>query len=215
MDTNGQTGGQMTLKELADKSGQRYNSVWRKAVRKYPDIAWTADTELQPDIAAELSGKKKRTVRRTTPVLPSVKMPVGQHRENAPVVDIQPDKGPDVNRIRRAAFDLTCISIVFGHAVLIWYDCAAMWGTPGLIAGGIAFLVVLATLLIATDNTRERTSETALWVVFLIDVSAWWIHYPTFLRSANIGEVQTGALAALLCAFSFAALYIYRDSKID
>lgn len=121
----------------------------------------------------------------------------------------------DISAIRRFAFDAVCILIVVGHAALIWYDCAQMWDTPGVIGGGLSFLFVLGAVLIATDKTRERTSGYALGFMFFVDVAAFFVHFPTFLKYAEIGEIQTGALCGFICLLSFAALYLYQDSKLD
>lgn len=133
-----------------------------------------------------------------------------------PTPEPQPaSAGFDMSALRSITFDVTCISIVVGHAALIWYDCASQWGTPGLIGGSIAFLIVMAALLVSTDSSRVRTSQSALWFVFVVDAAAWNVHYPTFRQYADIGDIQTGAFAAFLCLFSWVALYLYRDSKID
>lgn len=112
--------------------------------------------------------------------------------------------------------DVLCIGIVMGHAILIAYDCAALWATPGLIGGGLAFMLQCLALLYSRNQDKVRTSGTALWVVAFVDVCAWFVHYPTFLASsADVSPIVTGSLCALLCFFSFIALYLYRDSKIS
>ena len=124
-------------------------------------------------------------------------------------------KLPDIATLRNFAIAGLLVSVIVGHSALVWYDCGQMWGIPGAIGGGVTFLIVLAALLLASDETKPRTSDTALWFVFLIDVAAWFVHYPTFKNYADIGNVETGMFAGFLCACSFAALYIFRDSKLD
>jgi len=116
---------------------------------------------------------------------------------------------------RSNAIDALLVSVIVGHSALVWYDCGQMWGIPGAIGGGVTFLIVLAALLLASDETKPRTSDTALWFVFFIDVAAWFVHFPTFKKYADIGNIETGMFAGFLCACSFAALYIFRDSKLD
>ena len=112
--------------------------------------------------------------------------------------------------------DALCIGIVMGHAILIAYDCAALWATPGLIGGGLAFMLQCLALLYSRNQDKVRTSGTALWVVGFVDFCAWFVHYPTFSESAaDVSPIVTGSLCALLCFFSFIALYLYRDSKIS
>lgn len=119
-----------------------------------------------------------------------------------------------VEDVRRWGFDIGCLSIVFGHAGLIWYDCADLWGNPGCIGGGVVFLVVLVSVIISTDPDKNRTSNSAVAFVFVVDLFAYFVHYPVFSDSANIGRVETGALCAFLCACSWIALYLFRDSKL-
>ena len=124
-------------------------------------------------------------------------------------------KLPDVATLRNFAVAGLLVSVIVGHSALVWYDCGQMWGIPGAIGGGVTFLIVLAALLLASDETKPRTSDTALWFVFFIDVAAWFVHFPTFKKYADIGNIETGMFAGFLCACSFAALYIFRDSKLD
>jgi hypothetical protein len=115
---------------------------------------------------------------------------------------------------RTVALDFLLISVIVGHASLVWYDCSTQWSTPGAIGGGVTFLIVLAALLLASDETKNRTSEAALYFVLLVDCAAYFVHYPTFQRVAGIGNIETGAFAAFLCACSWISLYLYRDSKL-
>jgi hypothetical protein len=116
--------------------------------------------------------------------------------------------------VRPVALDAILIGIVAGHAGLICYDCAALWGVPGIIGGGLSFAVVIAALLLATDETRVRTSGSALYFVLFVDIAAWWVHFPTF-QSAAVPDEITGVFAGFLCAASWVALYLYRDKNID
>jgi len=116
---------------------------------------------------------------------------------------------------RGVALDALLIGIVIGHAGLIWYDCGVQWQTPGIIGGGLAFAIILAALILASDSTKSRTSEAALYFVLLVDGAAWWVHYPTFQQYAGIGNTETGMFAGFLCLCSWFALFLFRDSKID
>jgi hypothetical protein len=51
---------------------------------------------------------------------------------------------------------------------------------PGTIAGGIGFAIILAAFLMATDKSRQRTSESALTFVAFVDVASIFVHYPVF-----------------------------------
>jgi len=132
---------------------------------------------------------------------------------------------PDLERAKTDwygfLFRFVCVLIVLGHAGLIAYDCFFLWGIPGSIAGGIAFLSVLACLLLSADHAKKEVSEQMVWFVFLVDAAAGFVHYPTFWKNAHIGyemgirEFETGCLAAFVCLCSMAALYFFRASKIQ
>jgi len=124
-------------------------------------------------------------------------------------------KLPDVATLRNIAIAGLLVSVIVGHSALVWYDCGQMWGIPGAIGGGVTFLIVLAALLLASDETKPRTSSNSLWFVALIDTAAFFVHVPTFEKHANIGPIETRAFAFFLCACSFVALYLFRDSKLD
>ena len=112
-------------------------------------------------------------------------------------------------------FSYICLSIVIAHAALIWHS-ALIWGVSGMIGGGIIFLIQIAAVSISSVAEKNRTSEFALFFVCLIDIAAWFIHYPAFIQeNSSINPITTGFACAFLCASSFTALYLYRDSKLD
>lgn len=206
--TNGQMT-DMTLGQLADKTGKNYDTIYRYVRRNFPDIGWTKDTDVPPDIAAVISGKKRGKK-------------AAVKSEGKP--EKQPDKEPegkteeivDFAAWRTAAFSWILVCIVIGHAGLIWFDCGVLWGAAGVIGGGMAFLISLAAVLLSFDSNRPRTSGFALSIAFFIDCAAWFVHFPTFKASAtHVGDLQTGFISAFMCLFSFAALYMLRDSKLD
>ena len=47
------------------------------------------------------------------------------------------------------------------------------------------------------------------------DAGAWFIHYATFTRTAQIGNIETGVFAGAICAMSFASLYILKEFKLE
>lgn len=199
----------MTLYEYAEKSGKNYDTVYRFFRRRFPEIGWTKDTDIPPDISAQLSVKKGRTKASAKPETQPDKQPVKK-------ADSAPAKVPDIAALRLSVFSYILVAVVIGHAGLIWFDCAVLWGAPGVIGGGMSFLIALAAVLLSFDSDRPRTSETALWVVFCVDVAAWFVHFPTFKASAaHVGDLHTGFISGFICLFSFAALYMLRDSKLD
>lgn len=119
---------------------------------------------------------------------------------------------------REVAFQVVCAMIVLFHAALIAYDCRVLWGEPGAIAGGMAFLVVLACLL-APQSIGKDNMDNLLYFVWLIDGLAGFVHYPTFWAKASTGyamgirQFETGALAAIVCVISGAAIYFLKQPK--
>lgn len=164
----------------------------------YPDKVSGQTRTNNPDIVKNVRPERKKRVTSLPP---------------APVANVLPEAEPQTD-FRTGFLNTLLVATVLGHAGLIWYDCSVQWDTPGQIGGGMAFVIVTASLLIATDPTRTRTSSFAMWFVALIDLGAWWVHFPTFQR-AGIDDVITGVFAAFLCAASWVALYLYRDYRID
>lgn len=116
-------------------------------------------------------------------------------------------------KIRNWAVDAICAAIVIGHAGLVWYDCSDIWGTPGLIGGGLAFSFMVLVFLYSTDVSKNITSEIAVWFAALIDVGAFFVHHPTFLKYGQIDESTTTVLCIFICAIAWGTLFLFRHSK--
>jgi len=198
---------QITLAELAEKSGGNYDTLYRKAKRIFPEVSWTKDSVISAEQIRILSGKKPKTEKK-----PIVNKPV-------PAVHIWPParqkiKWPAFPEIRTAAINILLFGAVIAHAGLIWFDCSELWGIAGQIGGGAVFMVLLAALLLASDSSLPRTSGNAMAFVFFVDCAAWKVHYEVF-KTPLVDNVITGALCAFICASSFVALWVFRDSKLD
>lgn len=115
--------------------------------------------------------------------------------------------------IRRQAITWLIAGIVLGHAALIWYDCTVLWATPGIIGGGMAFMIVLATILVSTDMGKGYTQQAGMWTVLVIDIGAWWVHFPTFIRYSSIGIWETRVLCGFICLFSYLALVLFQTYR--
>lgn len=164
-------------------------------------------------LSGPASGRKSKA--KTSRTLSAVK--VSADSVAFPVMDraIETPSALSIETVRTWAFNLLCLAVVFGHAGLVWYDCADRWKMPGMIGGGVVFLVVALAVIVSTDPSKNRTSLYAVWFVFFVDCAAFFVHYPVFLDSANIGSMATGVLCAFLCASSFVALYLFRDFKLS
>lgn len=123
-------------------------------------------------------------------------------------------KLPTFHHVRRFLISALLFAVVVMHGLLIWYDCSVLWDVPGQIGGGTVFIVVLAALLLASDATLPRTSGNALAFIFFVDCAAWKVHYEVF-KTPVVDNIVTGSLCAFICAASFIALYLFRDSKLD
>ena len=212
-----------TLREWADSTGKNADSVTRTYRRRTGNsvsvntilsaLEWADITggQVSSPVSVSASKPSKREKRVTlTPQASDNGSAFGHPKEEKKSKTFR----EYLDGVRSVALDATLIGIVAGHAGLIWYDCAAQWGVPGIIGGGLAFAVVIAALLLATDETRVRTSGSALYFVLLVDIAAWWVHSLT-LQSAAVPDEITGVFAGFLCAASWVALYLYRDKNID
>lgn len=120
-----------------------------------------------------------------------------------------------INCIRDFSILALYFIVVVGHGILVWYDCAQIWGMPGTIAGGIGFAIILAAFLMATDKTRERTSESALTFVAFVDVASIFVHYPVFSGYDVANWITTVCICVFIPCMSWGALYLFRDFKLD
>ena len=209
-----------TLRQWADMTGKNADSV-AKTLRRKTGASVSVNTMLSAGQWADINGghvsavnvspSRTRTAKRvnstTTPQAADNGLPFGNPKPRKTFRE-------SMDVFRAFALDAILVSVVAGHALLIWYDCAIQWETPGTIGGGLAFAIVAAALLLATDETRARTSGAALYFVLCVDVAAWWVHFPTFQRPGVPDEI-TGVFAGFLCAASWVALYLYRDKNID
>lgn len=201
-----------TLAEYAERTGQIYDTVWRKAKRKIKSVKWVADSVVTPELYEALSAKGSAKEKRPRSV-PAKKSEVIRLPEKP---DTPPARQalPSFQAIRRTSISALLFCVVIGHAGLVWYDLAAMWGVPGTIGGGLMFAVMLAALGFASDPAVNRTSEAALWFVALLDCAAYFVHFEVFDRP-DVNIWFTRALCALICACSWMSLYFFRDSKLD
>ncbi len=189
----------------------------RKYGQKYPGQSWGHYAVVPDEIVAELldkSGEKKERKERT-----KVMRPARSH--NSPIIDefvaLSAETVPDTSKpanLRGYALSVLLIGIVLGHAGLVWYDCAQLWATPGAIAGGLVFAVVLAAVMLSSDTTKGYTADICMYFVFFVDVAAFWVHKPVF-SGYGVDNATTNALCCFVCATSFAALFIFKSYKND
>lgn len=205
----------------ADTMRMRFAKL-RKAKPDVFPVAWRIDGELSKEqITALVAAGERRggAIKESDLSVEGLKSKVerperGQPNEAAPetVAKAKVD-------FRALSFQVVCVLIVVFHAGLIAYDVAFLWGVPGMIAGSLAFLTVIATLIICTDKRQEAVSENMVWFVWLIDAAAGVVHFRTFNFAVSVKggmgveRIETIAFATFTCLFSAAALYFFRASQ--
>lgn len=212
---------EITPAELAKREGVSVDAIRARWNAQFRETPFDRNRAISPEQMAKISREITRNEQAKISPRSANKKRVNTIPP-APEANVLPAAEPQRRRtfrevldgVRAFALDAILVSVVAGHALLIWYDCAIQWGTPGTIGGGLAFAIVLAALLLATDETRARTSGAALYFVLCVDIAAWWVHFPTFQRPGVPDEI-TGVFAGFLCAASWVALYLYRDKNID
>ena len=214
--------GEMTAKELAKKEGVTVRAIGipfaklhREGNPLFP-MPFSQSLQLSPEQIEALRPKrapiKKTRTDTATQAVNIAMIDAGRPNEVAP--NVVPKEPTDYALMFGAAV-LLCI--VLGHAALIWYDCAVLWATPGKIAGGIVFMLILAGVALMGRERAKSVSDDLLWFVWLLDGLAIFVHYPTFWHSATIGyqfgirEFETWAMSGVVCVCSGAAVYFYRQ----
>ena len=215
----------ITLAELAETSGGKYDTIYRKARRKFPEMEWSANSILSAEHIAVLSGKvsaKRSAPRKAAPVKDfirttetiSVNQPAPDVEATPPAPGRAKFEWPTWPQIRRWIFEALAIAIVCGHGFLLWQESAELYGYIGDTCGALIFAVVCLALLIAADSSRNRTSGFAVWFMLFVDAAAGFVHYEA-LHTPVVPNSMTVGFCVFICACSFTALYLFRDSKLD
>lgn len=141
-----------------------------------------------------------------------------------PVSVAAPIEAQEVEAVERPsltiiAFWVICVGLVIGHGILMRHDIIKLYAYAGEIVGALILLIKCASLLISWSREYQATSEWALMLVFLIDVYAWFLHFPVLMAAnkasgVNVSDIQTGFMAGFICIFSFGALAMFRNSRI-
>lgn len=208
----------LTVKDWCETNGVSPDSL-RMAFPKIGLSSFAQNRELTPtEIRAieayPFRGRKNKSVSEKRAAK------AAGEKSAAPPVSERPEKNwhqlniklPSAAQVKNALIAGLLVGGVLGHAGLIWYDCVQLWGTPGLIGGGMMAAIVFAAVLLASDADKFSTSGDALVFVFFVDGAAWFVHYEVF-RTPIVSNIITGSLCAFICAASFFALYLYRQFK--
>lgn len=206
----------LTLAELADKSGGNYDTLYRKARRKFPEIQWTKESVVSADQIAVLSGevpqpKAKRTAPATIKESLTVAPEVPANRPVA-VAKSKPFQWP--------VFDLSALLalIIYAHTGLVWYEVATIFVMPGFFAGVMLAGMKHAAIVVVRSGKFENAVHHALAVALVLDLLAWYVHYTSFFAAlrnsrfmSDMGQdsyTVAGVLAAVVCSGAFMSLFI-------
>ena len=210
---------EITPAELAKKEGVSVDAIrarWNAQFRETP-------FDRNRAISHEQMAKISREITRNEPAKSSPRS-ANKKRVNtippAPGANVLPAAEPQKRRtfrealdgVRALALDALLIGAVELHALLIWFDCWSLWQVPGAIAGALSFVIVTSAVLLATDETKNVTSQWALTLVAIIDFAAWWVHDLVF-GDYGVAQEITAVLCGFLCLLSFGALFLFRHKN--
>ena len=203
---------QMTAAELAAEKELTVDAMRKRWRELFPKKTFDKHAELSAEQIETLShppkrgrpGKTEQVKARKDP--PKVKQPVSARIQ---------DPGLSIPKVSAPAMAWALLAIVYFHALLIAYDAYVLWSYPGAFGGVVALLFVHAAVMAATQPKYSDTAFAAVWLVSLIDIGAWFLHYPTFLPMSKTGDLETAVFCGFVCACSFAALWLYRYFKTE
>lgn len=186
-----------TIAEFSERTGRKWNTVWKFAKRTFPTETWVKHSAVTPELLAALSAGKSGKEKR----------PRSVRIEKKPETIRLPEK-PDTPPARQALpslpkLDLSTFLIVavYGHTLLVWYEISQLFGVPGLLAGVIVFAMKHAGLMICRNEKYISLGENALSVAFVLDALALYVHYTVFSDALPPHiAAQMGSVAAARCA---------------
>jgi hypothetical protein len=184
-----------TLAEYAERTGQIYDTVWRKAKRKIPSVEWTAGSVVTPELYEVLAaGKSDKTKPRSVRI---------EKKPETIRLPEKPDTPPARQAFRLPSFGLSdfLIVAVYGHTLLVWYEIGTLFALPGILAGLIVFAMKHAALMICRTERLSSLAGDAIGVAFVLDALALYVHYTVFSDSLppRLAQ-QMGATGAFWCA---------------
>ena len=201
----------ITAGQLADELKVSRQTMEKRVRRTFPDISPALSAPLSVEQVRVLSaGRVGKSVRKKTGTVRRPADNTMAAQGPALLEEVAPTVAPMFNTNFLKA-------IVYGHAVLIFADLTILYSIPGAIAGLLTAFFMHSAVALADRPELNRTSSFAMWVCFLLDGLAWFVHVPAFRASvsADVSDLVTQFLAGVVCAMSFAALYALRDSKLD
>lgn len=214
----------ITAKEIAKREKVDIATIRLRWNANFGKGTFDSNRELSPEQVEILSRSKragkevkpreaKSIIRTPAPI--SVNQPAPAINEAMPPAPGRAKfEWPTFADLRRWIFNGLAIAIVCGHGYMIWQEAAEFYGYLGNIGGAIVFAIVCLSVLVASDSSRSRTSGSALVFMAFVDLAAIFVHYEA-LQTPGVPKAMTIGFCIFICACSFVALLLYRDSKLD
>lgn len=209
-----------TIADIAHEYGVQIDTLRMKWRRTYPNIPFNKYRTLTPgEIEVLVTDKRRATPNIET--LDAVK-----EQEIAPTTpDVLPNETPEQSANNTPDYGQTAFRLLFGggilgHAFLIMWDAAYLWGKGGLIAGVVVFLVITGSVVLMWKRREDQEANNLLWFVWFLEGLAGFVHKNALYHSgtnaygAGITELGTACLAVVisLCAMAMGYFY-FKTSK--
>lgn len=203
-----------TLAELARNRKVKYDTLYRKARRKFPAEIWDAESVVRPEHVAVLFPEKRELIRRKRKAIFTTEQQP-DYIQPAPAEPGAPDTPPVRQGWRWPTFGLSefLALAVYGHTALVWYEVAVIFALPGILAGVVLFALKHAAVVICRSEKYTDYAPDALAVAFILDGLAVWVHYTAF-SDAMPDRFKDGAefwaaliLGLVVASGAFVALY--------
>ena len=214
-----------TIAEICEQTGQKEDTVRKRAERKLPEISYSRlyrPSEDEMEILFPSDRKRRSSVR----IMPVSSLPAPRRRSTPKSIQKEVSPAKSETEQKKPSLGVDFIwwlkAIIYGHSLLVVWDLWALYKQPGIIAALIAVIFKHAAVILA-GSSLNRTSMNALIACFVIDALCAWIHYLAFRLSIdrleslseNVALWTSAVLAGFVVSASFYSLFLIRDAKPD
>lgn len=205
----------ITLEQLAEISGVKYDTLWRKARRIFPAEVWVKSSVVTAEQKDALVPPPAGSVRRK-PAIKKTLPPPPPTEAKQPAVDAPPA------RFRLPSFGISefLALAIYGHTFLVWYEIAIIFGMPGILAGVVVFALKHAAVVICRSGRFSDYVQDVLGVAFILDLLAVWAHHAAFADAmpsrfaAADGNIAAWVLGLVVAAGAFLSLYFTEKTAV-
>lgn len=210
------------MAELARNRKVKYDTLYRKARRKFPSEIWDAESVVRPEHIAVLFPEKRELIRRKRKAMFTAEQQP-DYIQPAPAEPGAPDTPPARQGWR--LFDLPALLavVIYAHTLLVWYEIATIFVMPGVFAGVILAAMKHAAVVVVRSGKFGDAVYHVLGIAFLLDALAWYVHFTAFFAALRESRYMTemgqnsyavaGVLAAVVCSGAFVALFLIHKIK--